>query len=98
MLLFRAFFLPSVMFHRFMARRPPSEPFPCTSRRVRAGYTTPTILFQRWVDFTLHPMNLHCIQMELLDAKWDLDHFNLIEATALGELVSNLTHLNECSK
>ena len=36
--------------------------------------------------------------MELLDAKWDLDHFNLTEATALGELVSNLTHLEDCSK
>ena len=33
-----------------------------------------------------------------MDCKWYVDSFNLTEASAIGELISNFTQLNECSR
>ena len=33
-----------------------------------------------------------------MDNKWGVDSFNLTEANTIGELVSNLLNLGECSR
>jgi hypothetical protein len=50
------------------------------------------------LDSAIFALNPIVTQMDMMDGKWGLDSFNLTEANTIGELVSNMMNLHECSR
>ena len=42
--------------------------------------------------------NQFTIKIESMPGKWNLEDFNLIESIALGDLLSNLIHMNNITE
>ena len=85
--------------HQVYGKKSLSRAFPIQKQKGqnRIFSTSATVAPEVSYIFFRHFVQLIAVQMVSMDGKWDVDSFNLTEATTLGEFISNLTNLGEFS-